>query len=141
SPIAPSRSSFDVVPSSWTCTSLPSAQRSKSAAKRALVTRCTSSAEVSRILSWIQSTIGRPPTGRSCFGTVSVSGRSRVAYPAAKINACRSGPLVPRGQVRGLLLGELVDRHAHRLELEARDLAVDLLRNRIHLALELRRVL
>jgi hypothetical protein len=34
---------------------------------------------VSAMRSRIQSTIGRPPTVRSCFGIVSVSGRSRVA--------------------------------------------------------------
>ena len=79
SPIAPSRSSFDVVPSSWTRTSLPSAQRSNWSAKRAFVTRCTRSISASCSLSSIQSTIGRPPTGSSCLGTVSVSGCSRVA--------------------------------------------------------------
>src|SRR5438552_3893854 len=55
------------------------AERSKSSAKSAFVTRCTSSALVSAIPSRIQSTIGRPPTGRSCFGIESVSGRKRVA--------------------------------------------------------------
>src|SRR5262249_4862599 len=129
------------VPSSCTRTSLPAAHSSKSAAKRAFVTRCTSSAEISRTLSRIQSTIGRPATGNSCLGTVSVSGRSRVAYPAARISPFSLGPLVPGREVLRLLFRQLVDRHAHRLELEPGDLAVDLLRDRIDLALQLGRVL
>src|SRR5439155_17100161 len=147
SPIAPSRSSFEVVPSSCTVTS-SGAQRWKSAAKRWFVTRWISSTPVSRILSRIQSTIGRPPTGRSCFGIDSVSGWRRVAYPAARMSAfteprprSRSRPFVPRGEVLRLLLGELVDRDLHRLELQAGDLGVDLRRHRIDLPLELRCVL
>ena len=49
------------------------------------------------------------------------------------------GALVPGGQVPRLLLGELVDLDARRLELEARDLGVDLLGDDVDLALELGR--
>src|SRR5205807_77179 len=38
----------------------------------------------------------------------------------------RSGALVPRGEVLHLLLGQLIDGDAHRRQLEARDLLVDL---------------
>src|SRR5438876_468606 len=55
--------------------------------------------------------------------------------------ALGSGALVPRGEVAGLLLRERVDLDAHRLELEASDLVVDLRRHRIDLAVELARVL
>src|SRR5205814_1587259 len=47
-----------------------------------------------------------------------------------------SGAFVPRGEVLRLLLAELVDRDAHRLELQAGDLLVDLHRHRIDLVLE-----
>src|SRR5262245_11742837 len=42
--------------------------------------------------------------------------------------------LVPRGEVLRLLRGQLVDRDAHRLELEACDLVVDVLRDVVDLA-------
>jgi hypothetical protein len=82
SPIAPRRSSFEVVPSSWTRTSLPRAAAHwwNAGALRAFVTTWISSiASTSAIASTIQSMIGWPPTGRSSFAHVSVSGRSRVA--------------------------------------------------------------
>src|ERR671936_1696942 len=47
------------------------------------------------------------------------------------------GSFVPRGQVARLLLGELVDLDAHRLQLQAGDLAVDLLRHWVDPPLEL----
>src|SRR4051812_5194862 len=167
SPIAPRRSSFEVVSSSWITTSRSRAQSRKSAAKRSFVTRWISSTSgTSEILSSVQSTIGRPPTGSSGFARFSVSGRSRVAYPAARISAfiegtvpptprrdspsrpaqglslaIALGPLVPRGQVLRLLLGQLVDLDAHRLELQARDLLVDLLGHDVHLPLEAARIL
>jgi hypothetical protein len=77
SPIAPSRVSFEDVPSSWIAT--PSDHSRKRGANRPFVTRWMSSIPAARIFSTIQSTIGRPPTGSSCFGTSSVSGLSRVA--------------------------------------------------------------
>src|SRR2546423_1650137 len=137
SPIAPSRSSSLVVPSSWTTTPA-GAQARNAGANFAFVTRCTSStSSTSPIRSRIQSTIGRPPSSRSGFGRSFVSGYSRVAYPAARMSARRgSGPLVPGGQVFRLLLGELIDGDTERLELEARDLGVDLRRHRVDLALE-----
>ena len=49
--------------------------------------------------------------------------------------------LVPRGEVLRLLLGELVDLDAHRLELQPRDLLVDLLRHDVDLPLEVAGVL
>ena len=93
SPIAPRRSSFDTVPSS--CTVTPPrrfAHSRKSSAKRAFVTSSTLSV-TSATRSQTQSSMGRPPTGRSCLGIESVSGRSRVAYPAARMIAL----MPPRG--------------------------------------------
>src|SRR5215218_5098674 len=86
--------------------------------------------------------MGRSASGRSIFGNESVRGRSRVAYPAARINAF-SGlrTLVPRGQVLLLLGRELVLLDAHCRQLEAGDLGVDLLRHVVDLALERRGVL
>src|SRR4051794_29153115 len=49
--------------------------------------------------------------------------------------------LVPRGEVPRLLVAQLVDRDAHGRELQPGDLVVDLLRDDVHLPLELRRVL
>ena len=92
SPIAPSLSSFVLVPSSWTTTP-GAAQSRKSEAKRVFVTTWVSSTSVtSRIFARIQSRIGRPPTGRSGFGTSSVSGRRRVAYPPASTTAFTRPP-------------------------------------------------
>jgi hypothetical protein len=81
SPIAPRRSSFDVVPSSWTVTpGLNIAQCWKSWAKRWFVTTCTASiSSTSSTRSRSQSSIGRPPIGSRHFERSSVSGRSRVA--------------------------------------------------------------
>ena len=47
-----------------------------------------------------------------------------------------AGTLVPARRVVRLLVGELIDLDAHRLEAEPRDLAVDLLRHTVDLALE-----
>src|SRR6476469_221165 len=68
-------------------------------------------------------------------------GRPPGRPPRGERSARGLGPLVPRGEVAGLLLRELVDLDAHGLELEARDLAVDLRRHRIYLAVELARML
>src|SRR5689334_5310080 len=51
-----------------------------------------------------------------------------------------SGAFVPGREVARLLLRQRVDGDAHRLELEPRDLPVDLRRHRIDLAIELARV-
>src|SRR5262249_4107459 len=155
SPIAPRRPSLVVVPSSWTRIgvrpSRPPAQSAKSGAKRAFVTTWTAStSRTASSLSQRESSIGRPASGSSGFGTRSVNGRSRVAYPAARTIAFTgallperpgssrgSGALVPRGEVLSLLLGQRVDLDAHRRQLEAGDLAVDLLRHRVDLPLQL----
>src|SRR4051812_31041462 len=65
------------------------------------------------------------------------------SYRPCSLERCpeRSGALVPRGEVVGLLLRELVDLDAHRLELETGDLLVDLRRHGVDLAVELARVL
>ena len=98
SPIAPSRSSFEDVPSSWTVTlSRLLAHFSNAAAKRVFVTRWISSA-TSSTLSQTQSSIGRPPIGSSCFAIESVSGRSRVAYPAARMIAFMHAQRPPRAR-------------------------------------------
>src|SRR5205823_6979981 len=61
--------------------------------------------------------------------------------------ACQTGmplplrPFFPGREVLFLLLGQLVDPHAHRLQLEARDLAVDLVGHRVDLVLQLLAVL
>src|SRR5437762_1089638 len=73
-----------------------------------------------------------PPPRTGQFGPVSVS-VTRTCLDG-------SGALVPGGEVVGLLLRELVDLDAHGLELEARDLVVDLRRHGIDLAVELARV-
>src|SRR3954469_24560095 len=52
-----------------------------------------------------------------------------------------SGPLVPGREVLRLLVGERVDLDAHRRELEAGDLLVDVRRHRVDLPLELGRML
>ncbi len=79
SPVAPSRSSFDAVPSSWTVTFRPAAQAENASTLPAFVTTWTSSIPgTASTPSRIQSMIGRPPTGSSSFGSSSVSGLSRV---------------------------------------------------------------
>src|SRR4051812_23984186 len=99
---------------------------------------------------------GVPSTGTIGFGTSYVSGRRRVPRPAAsriaRLNSIfapavrtayrrRSGSLIPAREVLRLLGRELVDRDPHRLELQLRDLIVDLLRHHVDLALELGRML
>src|ERR1043166_8929854 len=101
---------------------------------------------------------GVPSTGTSGFGTSYVIGRSRVPRPAARSIAFTnepvfapavrsaayrrcSGALVPARQVLGLLRGQLVDRDAHRLELQLRDVLVDLGWQHVDLPLECRGVL
>src|SRR3954464_7012118 len=74
-----------------------------------------------------------PPQRTGQFGPVSVS-VTRTCLDG-------SGALVPGGEVVGLLLRELVDLDAHRLELETGDLLVDLRRHGVDLAVELARVL
>src|SRR5205085_7547931 len=95
---------------------------------------------------------GVPTTGTSGFGTSYVMGRSLVPRPAARSMALlkkqtfaaavgksyrrRSGALVPARQVLGLLRRQFVDRDAHRLELQLRDVLVDLRRQHVHLPLQ-----
>src|ERR671935_179234 len=52
--------------------------------------------------------------------------RSTLPPPKRGLMEPKLRAFVPRGQVARLLLGQLVDLDAQRLELEARDLAVDL---------------
>src|ERR1043166_4530013 len=88
---------------------------------------------------------GTPSTGTIGFGTSYVKGRSLVPRPAARSIALLkgrcSGSLVPAREVLRLLGRELVDRDAHRLELQLRDLLVDLGRKHVHLPVEVVRVL
>src|ERR1051325_1748654 len=57
------------------------------------------------------------------------------------ITRSASGPLIPGSEVALLLGGEGVDADAHRRQLEARDLAVELLGDTVHVLAERRRVL
>src|SRR5919199_773925 len=77
-------------------------------------------------------------TTRSASSRTMSSGR-RSTEPPPKRGLMREGlcAFVPRSQVARLLLGQLVDLDAHRGELDARDLAVDLLRHDVNLPLEL----
>src|SRR6185503_5236255 len=103
---------------------------------------------------------GRLATGTIGFGTSYVSGRSRVPRPAAMTMArigqriaergrsfgglisvpgvARSSSLVPGGQVLRLRVSEGVDAHPSRGQLEASDLAVDLLGDRVDPLLQVR---
>ena len=45
---------------------------------------------------------------------------------------CTLGAFLPRDEVAGLLLGELIDRDPHRLELQTGDLAVDIFGQRVN---------
>src|SRR3984893_4791000 len=79
-----------------------------------------------------------PRTTACRIGMNSPGARDGPNADAASAPAVRglSGPLFPRGEVLLLRLGELVDAHAHRLELEAGDLGVDVLGHRVHLVLQ-----
>ena len=88
-----------------------------------------------------------PARGRRCTTgrrrSRACPGGSRALSYAARRRRGRGGTmgsplgsLVPARQVVRLLVGELIDLDAHRLELEPRDLAVDLLRHTVDLALE-----
>src|SRR4051812_9131833 len=74
---------------------------------------------------------GRSRTGTIGFGISNVIGFSRVPRPAASTIAFmrRAKLAQPAREVRALLLRELVDRHPERLELQARDRVIDLLRD------------
>ena len=65
----------------------------------------------------------RSPTSQFRASAIPVKGQLELLLVRQAL-----GSFVPGLQVLGLLLGEVVDCHAHRLELEARDLLVDLLR-------------
>src|SRR5215471_13502 len=73
-------------------------------------------------------TTARPPRPEAAAGRAGRRGPARAGLCARAL-----GPLVPRGEVLGLLVGELVDCDAHGLEIEPRDLVVDLLRHRVDL--------
>src|SRR6185436_13729345 len=88
---------------------------------------------------------GMPSTGTIGFGTSYVKGRSLVPRPAersiALLKGRGSGSLVPAREVLRLLGRELVDRNPHRLELQLRDLLVDLGRKHVHAPVEVVHVL
>src|SRR3954463_10877183 len=77
---------------------------------------------------------GRSSTGTIGFGISKVSGRRRVPRPAARTMAFigRVNLADPARQVRALLVGQLVERYAHRIELEAGYLGVDCRGQRVH---------
>src|SRR5438445_5115421 len=61
--------------------------------------------------------------------------RSRLSSVMARpAGGDPSGPLRPAREVNSLVRSETVYPHAHRFELQARDLAIDLLRTRVDLA-------
>src|SRR6186713_2567273 len=81
-------------------------------------------------------------TTRSPSSRTISSGRRSTAPPAKRgLTSGKLGALVPRSQVLRLLLGERVDLDPFRLELEAGDLAIDVLGDVVDLRLELVRVI
>ena len=75
SPIAPSRSSFDVVPSFTIVTpSRPRAHSSNCGVNLAFVTTITASTPIGSSRSTTWSSIGFPPTSSNAFGRSIVSG-------------------------------------------------------------------
>src|SRR6187455_2904236 len=61
------------------------------------------------------------------------AGPSRAGPPASSRNGASSGPFLPRADVARLLVGHGIQLHTQRLQLEAGDLAIDLLRHRVDL--------
>src|SRR5262249_31715516 len=115
--------------------------RIASATSDALVQRTSSTASGSR--RWSSSTTASGSSRTICSGSSTPVTASRRPKPPRRrcTRTRRSRAFVPRREVLRLLVGEPVDLDAHRLELEPRDLLVDLLRHRIHLLLQARRVL
>src|SRR5215510_13461404 len=72
-------------------------------------------------------------------GVLVVLSRPRWATRTS-ITSGPSGPLIPGGEVALLLGGEGVDPHAHRRQLEPRDVAVEVRRNTVHIFPERRRL-
>src|SRR5207247_3347572 len=77
---------------------------------------------------------------RITTGVLVVLSRPRWATRTS-ITTAASGPLIPGCEVTLLLGGERVDGHAHRRELEPRDLPVELGRDAMHVLAERRGLL
>src|SRR5207247_27009 len=88
---------------------------------------------------WRSRTGSLPRNGPSGLFLVAKNPAPETAAPPHEKGALR--PLIPRVQVLVLHRGKGVDRDTERLQLEARDLLVDLGRDDVDLLLELRAVL
>src|ERR671919_522331 len=91
----------------------------------------TTSSGVSSRLTPVPSLTPTHPRGAERYRHAADAGVPNLRRKRTRPGSLRLRPFLPRGEVALLLLGQLVDLQPHRRELEARDLAVDLLGHRI----------
>src|SRR6266566_2058804 len=102
-----------------------------------------SSAKYVLSFTWVMITLrsSAPRPTITCLSRSCDPARGELPEPAAWLPpSCSSGAHIPGGEILPLTGGEGVDRHAHRLQLETRDLLVEVSRDAMNVLRQLLRV-